>query len=171
MRFGSDFAGVTKSRDFISRRAPRSRRFSQIELSRRMTFFAPSLSPRPLHLCHNACLSCTTFSPSRKRAAMYFVTYPLAVKILIQTRFSWTCGSFDIFHTSLVIIHRPSPDISQYTPSFSRYCMEMLGRGLSRRVPREADLFAVTKAERNRNRNTTVIRNDIESTIVPIFAL
>lgn len=49
--------------------------------------------------------------------------------------------------------------------------MEMLGRGLSRRVPRAADLFAVTKDERNRNRNTTIIRYDIETgAIVPIFA-
>lgn len=79
-------------------------------------------------------------------------------------------GSFDIFHPGLVIIQRPSPDISQYIPSFSRYCMEMLGRGLSRRVPRGADLFAVTKDERNRNRNTTIIRHDIEPAIVPIFA-
>lgn len=41
---------------------------------------------------------------------------------------------FDIFHPGLVISHRPSPDISQYTPSFSRHCMEMLGRGLSSRA-------------------------------------
>lgn len=46
----------------------------------------------------------------------------------------------------------------------------MLGRGLSRRVPRGADLFAATKDERNRNRNTTIIRDDIEPAIVPIFA-
>jgi len=73
MRFGSDFAGVTKSRDFISRRAPRSRRFSRIELSRRMTFLR-RVYPRvrPLHLCHNACLQLQHSAPSCKRAAMYF---------------------------------------------------------------------------------------------------
>lgn len=41
----------------------------------------------------------------------------------------WTYrDAFDISRPGFVIIQRPSPDISQYVPSFSRYCMEMLGR-------------------------------------------
>lgn len=94
------------------------------------------------------------------------VTYPCREN-LIQTRFSWTYGSFDIFHPGLVISQRPSPDISQYIPSFSRYCMEMLGRDLSRRVS-----LAKPICSRLQRMNgieieiPTIIR---ESAIVPIF--